>query len=54
MRRQNIVGVISDLRNEALRKRHWDQIEFTINAKIVRDETFTLGWLLEHNVMDCA
>eukprot|EP00698_Gefionella_okellyi_P007651 TRINITY_DN186_c0_g4_i1.p1 TRINITY_DN186_c0_g4~~TRINITY_DN186_c0_g4_i1.p1 ORF type:complete len:3955 (+),score=1074.62 TRINITY_DN186_c0_g4_i1:43-11907(+) len=49
---KNTMTVVLDLRNEALKPRHWTQIEFTINQKIVRDETFTLGWLLDHNVME--
>lgn len=44
--------VITSLRNQFLRKRHWQQIERLIGKSIGKDKSFTLGSLLEMNVSD--
>lgn len=36
---------IVDLRNPALRSRHWDRINTTIAHELVHDDTLTLGLL---------
>eukprot|EP01135_Chromosphaera_perkinsii_P012097 Nk52_evm35s2579 gene=Nk52_evmTU35s2579 len=41
---------IVDLRNPALKSRHWQQIHELIGQELVRDETFTLGTLLDLNI----
>ncbi len=42
--------VISSLRNNALRERHWNEIQEIIGTKVVRDKAFTLGDLLQLKV----
>jgi len=42
--------VITSLRNQFLRPRHWQQIERLIGKTIGKDKSFTLGSLLEMNV----
>jgi hypothetical protein len=42
--------VITSLRNQFLRPRHWQQIERLIGKSIGKDKSFTLGSLLEMNV----
>jgi len=42
--------VITSLRNQFLRPRHWQQIERLIGKTISKDKSFTLGSLLEMNV----
>lgn len=42
--------VISSLRNQFLRPRHWQQIERLIGKAIAKDKSFTLGNLLEMNI----
>ncbi|KAJ7549737.1 hypothetical protein O6H91_07G065800 [Diphasiastrum complanatum] len=44
--------VIQNLRNKALKDRHWKKIEVEIGHKLERNVTFTLGRLLELKVMD--
>ncbi|KNE58518.1 hypothetical protein AMAG_04085 [Allomyces macrogynus ATCC 38327] len=43
-------STIVDLRNPALKARHWDKIQETIGKTIARDETLTLAVLREANV----
>ncbi|KAI9095538.1 hypothetical protein DFS34DRAFT_182154 [Phlyctochytrium arcticum] len=43
---------IVDLRNPALKPRHWEKIQDTLGKAIVRDETFTLERLIDLRVMD--
>ncbi|WAR20146.1 DYH6-like protein, partial [Mya arenaria] len=42
--------VITSLRNQFLRPRHWQQIERLIGKTIGKDKSFTLGSLLEMNI----
>eukprot|EP00741_Cyanophora_paradoxa_P000409 tig00000404_g400.t1 len=49
---KNTVPVVYALRNPALKERHWGKIEGTIGAPIVRDDKFTLGYLMNLKVMD--
>ncbi|KAK3237367.1 hypothetical protein CYMTET_52552 [Cymbomonas tetramitiformis] len=44
--------VITNLRNPALKERHWEKVQEQIGHKVVHDETFTLGVLLSLKVMD--
>ena len=50
---KNTVPVITDLRNDALKDRHWEKIEAVIGAAVPRDdpEKFTFNTLLELKVM---
>lgn len=43
---------ILDLRNPALKQRHWDKIQDSIGKALVKDETFTLGRMIEIRVFD--
>ena len=43
---------IVDLRNPALKTRHWDKVQDTIGKTISREENFTLGKLIEMRVFD--
>ncbi|ORY38879.1 hypothetical protein BCR33DRAFT_853838 [Rhizoclosmatium globosum] len=43
---------IVDLRNQALKPRHWERIQDAIGKQINKDETFTLGKLIEMRVFD--
>lgn len=43
---------IMDLRNQALKSRHWDRIQDVVGKVIFKDETFTLGHLQELNVFN--
>lgn len=48
-----IYSTIVDLRNPALKVRHWDKIQDTIGKSISRDdESFTLGKLMEMRIFD--
>jgi dynein heavy chain len=47
-----IYPTIVDLRNNALKQRHWDKIQDAIGRALVRDETFTLARLMESKVFD--
>ena len=43
---------IVDLRNPALKPRHWEKIQDAIGKQLTRDESFTLGKLIENRVFD--
>ncbi|KAJ3125644.1 Dynein heavy chain 6, axonemal [Physocladia obscura] len=43
---------IMDLRNQALKARHWEKIQDALGKPIVKDETFTLGKLVELRAFD--
>ncbi|KAI9333548.1 dynein heavy chain and region D6 of dynein motor-domain-containing protein [Obelidium mucronatum] len=43
---------IVDLRNQALKQRHWDRIQDALGKQLNKDETFTLGRLIELRVFD--
>ena len=45
---------IVDLRNPALKPRHWEKINATISHELVHDATFTLGLLDSLNVWSHA
>ncbi|KAI9363382.1 dynein heavy chain and region D6 of dynein motor-domain-containing protein [Zopfochytrium polystomum] len=45
-------STIVDLRNPALKPRHWEKIQDAIGKAIVKDETFTLATLLESRIFD--
>ena len=47
---KTMVPVVVALRNESLKEHHWGQIEQSIHSEIVRDENFTLGYLLDLRV----
>ncbi|KAI9190457.1 hypothetical protein H9P43_001891 [Blastocladiella emersonii ATCC 22665] len=47
---RGMFSTIVDLRNPALKSRHWDKIQETIGKPIARDETLTLAVLREANV----
>lgn len=49
---RNTLPVVQALRNQNLKSRHWDKIQEAIGAEIVRDDNFTLGYLLDLKVMD--
>lgn len=49
---RNIYSTIVDLRNPALKQRHWEKIQDAIGKPIPKDETFTLGNLIENHVFD--
>ena len=49
---RNTLPVVQALRNKNLKARHWEKIEETIGTQIVRDENFTLGYMLDLKVMD--
>lgn len=44
--------VVIDLRNPALKARHWEQVQDIIGQRIVRDKNFTLGVLFELEVAE--
>ncbi|BBN19721.1 hypothetical protein Mp_8g13060 [Marchantia polymorpha subsp. ruderalis] len=46
------VPVMQNMRNKCLRDRHWKKIELEISHKIERNAQFTLGKLIEYNVME--
>ncbi|KAJ3347122.1 Dynein heavy chain 6, axonemal [Entophlyctis luteolus] len=43
---------IMDLRNPALKARHWEKIQDALGKTLIKDETFTLGRLVELRVFD--
>jgi dynein heavy chain len=43
---------IVDLRNPALKQRHWDKLQEVLGTQLVRDESFTLGRLMEIRAFD--
>lgn len=48
---KTLLPVVQDLRREALRPRHWAEIEEVISHKFDKSRTYTLGDLLGLNVM---
>ncbi|KXS09529.1 hypothetical protein M427DRAFT_128896 [Gonapodya prolifera JEL478] len=49
---RTIYPCIVELRNPALKQRHWDKIQDAVGKSIIRDETFTLGRLLDDSFFD--
>ncbi|KAJ3105519.1 Dynein heavy chain 6, axonemal [Phlyctochytrium planicorne] len=49
---RNMYSTIVDLRNPALKQRHWEKIQDALGKSLVKDETFTLGKLIELRVFD--
>ncbi|KAJ3032226.1 Dynein heavy chain 6, axonemal [Rhizophlyctis rosea] len=49
---RSIYPTIVDLRNPALKARHWEKIQDAIGKALVKDETFTLERLMELRVFD--
>jgi dynein heavy chain, axonemal len=49
---RSIYPTIVDLRNPALKARHWEKIQECVGKTFVRDETFTLGKLQEMRIFD--
>ncbi|KAJ3183889.1 Dynein heavy chain 6, axonemal [Geranomyces variabilis] len=49
---RTMYGTIVDLRNPALKGRHWEKIQDALGKALVRDETFTLDKLIELRVFD--
>ena len=47
---RTLYPTIVDLRNSALRPRHWEKIQETLGKPLVRDETFTLEKLIDLNI----
>ncbi|KAJ3137918.1 Dynein heavy chain 6, axonemal [Physocladia obscura] len=45
-------GTIVDLRNPALKARHWDKIQEILGKPLIRDETLTLEKLIEQRIFD--
>ena len=48
----SIYPTIVDLRNPALKQRHWDKIQEVIGKIINKEEEFNLGKLIEENIFD--
>ncbi|KAJ3215607.1 Dynein heavy chain 6, axonemal [Dinochytrium kinnereticum] len=49
---RTMYSTIVDLRNPALKQRHWEKIQDALGKALVKDETFTLGKLIELRVFD--
>ena len=49
---RSMYTAIVDLRNPALKSRHWDKIQDTIGKTISKEEGFTLGKLIEMRIFD--
>ncbi|KAJ3281611.1 Dynein heavy chain 6, axonemal [Borealophlyctis nickersoniae] len=49
---RGMYSTIVDLRNPALKARHWEKIQDAIAKALVKDETFTLEKLMELHVFD--
>ncbi|KAI8818687.1 dynein heavy chain and region D6 of dynein motor-domain-containing protein [Fimicolochytrium jonesii] len=49
---RGLYATIVDLRNPALKARHWEKIQDALGKVLVRDETFTLEKLMELRVFD--
>jgi dynein heavy chain len=49
---RDIYTTIVDLRNPALKPRHWEKIQDAMGKVILKDETFTLSKLMEIRVFD--
>lgn len=47
-----IFPTIVDLRNPALKSRHWDKVQDTTGKILSRDESFTLGRLLDIRIFE--
>ena len=45
------VPIVLDLRNPGLKQRHWDRVQEVLGVKNIRDKSFTLGMLLDLNVV---
>jgi hypothetical protein len=43
--------IVLDLRNPGLKQRHWDRVQEVLGVKNIRDKSFTLGMLLDLNVV---
>lgn len=43
--------IVLDLRNPGLKQRHWDRVQEVLGVKNIRDKSFTLGNLLDLNVV---
>ena len=48
---KSLIPVVSCLRNKSLKERHWEEIEEIINHKFDPEREYTLGALLELNVV---
>ena len=46
-----LVPIVASLRNESMKERHWEKVDACIGEALIRDEKFTLGLLIEVNVM---
>jgi dynein heavy chain len=46
-----VLPIVLDLRNPGLKQRHWDRIQEVLGVKNIRDKSFTLGMLLNLNVI---
>jgi dynein heavy chain len=49
---KKMYSTIVDLRNPALKPRHWEKIQDSVGKVIPKDETFTLAFLIESHVFD--
>ncbi|KAI8850637.1 hypothetical protein BC829DRAFT_441991 [Chytridium lagenaria] len=49
---RGMYSTVVDLRNPALKQRHWEKIQDALGKALVKDETFTLGKLVELRVFD--
>ncbi|KAJ3111626.1 Dynein heavy chain 6, axonemal [Phlyctochytrium bullatum] len=49
---RGMYSTIVDLRNPTLKQRHWEKIQDALGKTLVKDETFTLGKLIELRVFD--
>ncbi|KAJ3357634.1 Dynein heavy chain 6, axonemal, partial [Kappamyces sp. JEL0680] len=49
---RKMYSTIVDLRNPALKPRHWEKIQDSVGKTLTKDETFTLGNLIENHVFD--
>ncbi|KAJ3023365.1 Dynein heavy chain 6, axonemal [Thoreauomyces humboldtii] len=49
---RTMYSTIVDLRNPALKPRHWEKIQDALGKALLRDETFTLDKLMELRVFD--
>ncbi|KAI8619311.1 dynein heavy chain and region D6 of dynein motor-domain-containing protein [Chytriomyces sp. MP71] len=49
---RNMYPTIVDLRNPALKQRHWEKIQDALGKQLVKDEFFTLGTLIQYRVFD--
>ena len=46
-----LVPIVASLRNESMKERHWEKVEQIIGQALIRDHHFTLGLLIEFDVM---